>query len=60
MAKAKLAVMCVRDKEGKPLFTEHDLPMLAQKASKPLERIYRVADRLSALSVGAIEDLAKN
>ncbi len=47
---ARAVVRAARDGEGKPLFTLQDVEALASKDARPLDRCYRVVDRLSAVS----------
>ncbi len=52
--------MCA-DPEGEELlFDKDDVEALRQKSGKALERVAKVARRLSGLTEDAIEDLAKN
>jgi len=60
LARAKAAVLSCCKADGSLMFCDHDIEWLAKKASKPLERIYQLADRLSAISPGSLEDLVKN
>jgi hypothetical protein len=47
---ARAVVRAARDAEGKPLFRLEDVDVLAQKDARVLDRLYRVVDRLSAVS----------
>ena len=47
---ARAVVRAARDAEGKPLFRLEDVEVLAQKDARVLDRLYRVVDRLSAVS----------
>ena len=47
---ARALVRAARDAEGKPVFTLADVEALAKKDARPLDRCYRVVDRLSAVS----------
>ena len=59
-AKARLVVMAIVDGDGKLLFTEADILKLGQKSAVAIDRIYEVAARLSGISDGDPEDIAKN
>lgn len=48
--RAKIARLCVVDEQGKHVFSDADIDWLGQKSAAALDRIYVVADRLSALS----------
>ena len=54
-----LALVCV-DAEGKPLFTEADVPLLGMKSAAALNRVFTVGSRLSGLTGEDVESLAKN
>lgn len=58
--RARLLVICIVDKDGKRLFTEHDINRLGAKSAKPLDRCFDVAQRLNGIGVEDVEDLAKN
>ncbi len=58
--RAKLAVICVRNENGKRLFNEADIHELGKKSASALDKIYDVAQRLSGLSKGDIDELTKN
>lgn len=58
--RAKLAVICVRDEDGKRIFNEADIHELGRKSASALDRIFDVAQRLSGLSTRDIEELSKN
>ncbi len=57
---AYLATFVVCDESGKLLFTPNDTETLAAKSARALERISRVASRLSGISDRDIEEMAKN
>jgi len=48
------------DKDGKRLFTDHQVEALGKKSAAALDRVFAVAKRLSRLSVDDIEELTKN
>jgi hypothetical protein len=47
---ARAVVRAARDAEGKPIFCLEDVEALASKDARVLDRLYRVVDRLSAVS----------
>jgi hypothetical protein len=47
---ARAVVRAARDAEGKPIFRLEDVEALAAKDARVLDRLYRVVDRLSAVS----------
>jgi hypothetical protein len=47
---ARAVVRAARDAEGKPVFRLEDVETLAQRDARVLDRLYRVVDRLSAVS----------
>lgn len=47
---ARAVVRAARDAEGKPIFRLEDVEALASKDARVLDRLYRVVDRLSAVS----------
>jgi hypothetical protein len=58
--RARLAALTVCDAEGRPLFSEADIPSLGRKSSAVLDRIFDVAKRLNALSGDDVDRLEKN
>jgi len=57
---AKLLARCLVDEDGKPLFSLKDIAVLGAKNGAVLERLSKVAKRLSGLQDGAVEDAAGN
>lgn len=57
---AKLLARCLVDEDGKPLFSLKDISALGAKNGAVLERLSKVAKRLSGLQDGAVEDAAGN
>jgi hypothetical protein len=55
-----LAVRTLVDEDGKRLFQDHDAATLAALHSKPLDRIFTVAARLSGITPDDVEVLEKN
>ena len=54
---ARAVVRAARDGEGHPVFTLDDVEALATKDARPLDRCYRVVDRLSAVSEEEVSGL---
>lgn len=54
---ARAVVRAARDAEGKPVFRLEDVEALAQKDARVLDRLYRVVDRLSAVSEEEVQTL---
>jgi hypothetical protein len=52
---AAMLVRCIVDDTGNRIFTDDDAPALALKSAGVLERLRRVADRLSGLGEDAAE-----
>ena len=59
-ARAKLVVMCTVDQEGNHLFTDADVALLSEKSAKALDRIFVVAQELSGITRGDMEELTEN
>ena len=58
--RARLAVFCTVDKDGKRIFKDSDIGTLGQKSGRALDRIFEVASRLNKLTESDIEDDKKN
>ncbi len=58
--RARFAVMCVVDKNGKNLFSEEDIPKLTLKAGAVLNKIIEKASELNNISEKDLEEIAKN
>lgn len=58
--RAQVAVICCCDEAGKRLFTEADIPDLAKKAAKPMERISEAAAKLNYIGFKSAKALEKN
>jgi len=54
---ARAVVRAARDGDGQPVFTLADVEALATKDARPLDRCYRVVDRLSAVSEEEVSGL---
>lgn len=59
-ARAKLAVLCCCDENGKPLFAPSDIDAIGGKSSKALGIIWDAATKLNNLGDRAVEDAVKN
>ena len=59
-ATAKLVIRCAVNRQRQPLFSEGDIERLGTKSAAALERIARVAQRLSGMTQADVEDLVKN
>ena len=59
--KTLLVTLTVCDKDGKRLFAaEGDAKKLAQKSADAIERIFKVAERLSGVTDEAVQELASD
>ena len=58
-ARARMLALAIVDDKGAAVFTEEDIAALGQKASAPIELLYRAALRLNGDET-ASEDLEKN
>jgi len=59
-ARAKLCALAMVDEDGQRVFRDSDVKELGQKSGAALQRVFRVAQRLSGLSDDDIEELIKN
>jgi len=57
---AKLCCLCIRDKDGNRIFSNTDIISLSKKSSKAMQRVYQVAEKLSGLGKGDVEEMVKN
>ena len=58
--RAKLVALSVVDEIGNRIFTTDDIIKLSKKSAKALDRVFQVAERLSALRVKDEEQAVKN
>lgn len=58
--RARLLAMTVSDEHGTLLFTEGDIELLGQKDAAPLDKLFDVAQRLSAMRPKDLEEKLKN
>ncbi len=59
-ARARLASLCIRDEQGRPLFSEEDVEALGKQSAKALQRVWDVAQRLNGRTEADAEELVKN
>jgi hypothetical protein len=57
--RAKLASLTICDEGGKRLFTEADVMALSQKSAVALQRVFKVAQRLSGIGDDEVKELAE-
>lgn len=58
--RARLIAASAIGEDGAPLFTTGDVLRLSQKSAVPLERLFKVAQRLSGLSDDDVEELVED
>lgn len=58
--RARLIASCAINDDGSPLFTSGDVLRLSQKSAVPLERLFKVAQRLSGLTDEDAEELVED
>lgn len=51
--RARLVAFCVVDEDGERLFSDEDIAELGKKSASALERVAKVAQRLSGMGEGA-------
>lgn len=59
-AKAKMAVKCIVDKDGKRVFSDADVPALGRKSAAALNRIVDKIQALSGMTTKDVKDLEGN
>lgn len=57
--RAKLASMTICDESGKRIFTDSDVLELAKKSASALQRVFKVAQRLSGIGEDDVKELAE-
>jgi len=57
---AKLCAVCLCDADGNRLFKQKDVEVLAELSSAALQRVFKVAQRLSGLGDDEIEGLTED
>jgi len=58
--RAKLAAQTICDEGGVRLFTDKDIRLLGAKSANALQRVFDVAQRLSGITEGDVDELAEN
>jgi hypothetical protein len=58
--RARIVAASVVDEDGKRLFDPGDVVALGEKSAAAVDRVFTVAARLSAITPGDVETLAKN
>lgn len=58
--RARLCALTMCDEEGNRLFGDSEVHELGKKSASALNRVFEVAQRLSGLSEGDVEELAGN
>ena len=59
-ARAKLVALCTVDENCRRLFSDDDIPLLAHKSAKALDRIFAMAMELSGIDKEDMNELTKN
>jgi hypothetical protein len=57
---AKLLSRCLVNEKGERVLTEGDVIALSQQAAGPIQRLTVIAEKLSGLQPGGVEEAAKN
>lgn len=57
--RARLASLTVCDADGNRLFTEQDIKVLGTKSAGVLQRVFKIAQRLSGLTDDAVKELTE-
>jgi hypothetical protein len=58
--RARLLARCLVDEHGERAYTDAQAEELGAKNNRVVERLYKVAERLNAVTAADVEDLAKN
>lgn len=58
--RAKLVAMSIVDEEGKRFFSDKEAAALGRKSASALERVFKVAQRLSGLTDEDVKELEEN
>jgi len=58
--RAKLIARTLVDENSERLFTDKEIELVGKKGSKPLDKIFKVAQKLNGLSQADEDDLVKN
>jgi len=59
-ATARLCALCIKDENGERLFADSEIVALGEKSGKAIKRVYDVAEDLSGLKPGEVEEIVKN
>ena len=57
--RAKLCALAICDEDGKKLFTQADIKELGKKSAAALQRVFKVAQRLSGLTDDDVNELSE-
>ena len=57
--RARFVALCLVDKDGKRLFTDKEVGQLGTKSAAALERVFKVAQRINAVTDEAVQELGK-
>ena len=57
--RARLAVFCCVDKDGKRIFKDGDIASLGEKSGEALNRIFTAASQLNKMTEESVEDIKK-
>ena len=58
--RARLVAVTLVDESGKRLFSDADIDIIGAKSARAINRVFKVAARLNALTGDDVEELAKN
>ncbi|MGW0805273.1 hypothetical protein [Nonomuraea sp. NPDC002799] len=58
--RARLIAACAINEDGSPMFTSGDVLRLSQKSAVPIDRLFKVAQRLSGLADDDVEELVED
>ena len=58
--RSRLAVMSIVDEDGKRAFSQADVQRLGERSALALQRIFNVAQRLSGIDEGDVEEMTGN
>ena len=58
--RAKLIARTLVDENGERLFTDKEIELIGEKGSKPLDKVFKVAQRLNGLSQADEDEFVKN
>lgn len=58
--RAKLVSRSLVDKDGTRVFTDEDVKVLGERGAAALQRVFKVAQRLSGLAEDEVEELTKS